>query len=262
MHSVAATWTILLSFGLLLAPRMSSADTQMEPLLSRRIFFGHQSVGGNILEGLRDVASVRKVPLKIVAWSGPSSLEESAVAETAIGRNEAPSSKLQHFRELVDGGVGGRADIAFFKFCYIDFRPETDVEVLFNEYKTTLDSLIARHPQTRFVHVTVPLTVVQTGPKAWLKRMFGKTPYGVLENEVRHRFNEKLRKTYGASVFDLARAESSGEAGALARYERNGTFIPYLLPTYTDDGEHLNAEGRRRVALELWGFLENVSLPR
>jgi len=44
-------------------------------------------------------------------------------------------------------------------------------------------------PAVTFVHVTVPLTIVQTGAKAWLKRRLGKAPWGEQENVVRHRFN-------------------------------------------------------------------------
>src|SRR5262245_61201806 len=96
------------------------AGTMAAPLTAQRVFFGHQSVGKNILDGLSDVAKERGAPLAVVPWKPGAPIQGPAIYETAIGRNEAPLSKLEAFQALVDGGVGGTADVAFFKFCYID----------------------------------------------------------------------------------------------------------------------------------------------
>jgi len=253
MRRHISSWTLCVALAL---PLMANAQT---PLTQRRVFFGHQSVGKNLLDGLTELGVQAAQPLRVVPWKDASTLDTPGIVEVAIGQNENPESKLEHFQRVVNEGVGGRADIAFFKFCYIDFKPNTDVDRLWSRYEKTLRELAEKHPRTRFVHVTVPLTVVQTGAKAWLKTLLGRPVYGVEENIVRHRFNEKLRAAYGPSgnVFDLAKSESSGHGGALARFEKDGQFIPYLMPAYTDDGEHLNAAGRAKVARELWSFLES-----
>jgi hypothetical protein len=254
--------SLLIPFLTLVTVPMATAQpaAASTPLVSRRVFFGHQSVGKNLLEGLQELATQSAQPLRIVSWNGPDTLEQPGFAELPIGQNEQPESKLVHFERLMNEGVGAKADIAFFKFCYIDFTSNTDVDALWARYEKTLQSIAARHPKTRIVHLTVPLTVVQTGPKAWLKSLLGKPVYGVTENILRQRFNEKLRAAYASqgTLFDLAKSESSGTGGALARFEKDGAFIPYLMPAYTDDGEHLNATGRAKVARELWAFLEKL----
>src|SRR5688500_12416354 len=110
----------------------------LQSVSQRRIFFGHQSVGGNVLDGLRDLASESRIPVKIVQGS---TLEGPGVLHEYVGENEKPLSKVRAFEMLMNGGLGSQVEIAFFKFCYIDFTPETDVVALFNEYRRTLDAL-------------------------------------------------------------------------------------------------------------------------
>lgn len=230
-------------------------------LAERRVFFGHQSVGGNLLDGLRDL--LRDQPgakLTIVESSDAKALEAPALAHALVGQNEQPESKLTHFRRIMDAGMARSAEIAFFKFCYIDFNAGTDVEALFAKYRQTFEALEAAHPATTFVHVTVPLTTVQRGLKGWLKNKVGKAAWGERENIQRHRFNELLRATYGSkgTLFDLAATESVDLLGNPERFERDGRSFPSLVPGFTDDGEHLNAAGRRHAARKWVAFLADL----
>ena len=55
-------------------------------------------------------------------------------AHSPIGTNMDPGSKIARFREIMDSGVGQAADIAFFKFCFIDVDHDTDIDALFESY--------------------------------------------------------------------------------------------------------------------------------
>jgi hypothetical protein len=235
-------------------------ESVLSAVSSKRIFFGHQSVGGNILDGLQEVAKGSGGGgLNIVESSDPKALEKPAIAHALIGKNEEPSSKIAAFQKAMEA-LGDKADVAFYKFCYVDFDASTDVEKLFGEYQASHDALRSKYPKTTFVHLTTPLTTIQTGPKAWLKRLTGSGAWGEAENVKRHQFNELLRKTYGPGgknepVFDLAKAEATHADGRLNTFEREGRQIPYLIPGYTYDSGHLNQEGKVKVARELLTFL-------
>jgi hypothetical protein len=227
----------------------------LEKVSQRRVFFGHQSVGADIVRGLSEVTGGR---LEIKESRAPEAFDTPAFVHTRIGTNAAPRSKVGDFEAALEP-LGARVDVAFFKFCYVDFTARTDLEALFGEYQAAMARLRARFPEVSFAHVTVPLTVVQRGPKAWLRTARGAAPAGALENAVRHRFNQRLRAaSAGEPLFDLAALEATGADGAAQGLALDGVPVPALLPAWTDDGQHLNVRGRRRVAAALLSFLERV----
>jgi hypothetical protein len=103
------------------------------------------------------------------------------------------------------------------------------------------------------VHVTVPLAVVQTGPKATIKRLLGRKRWGADANIVRHRYNELLRHEYGGKepLFDLAAIEATRVDGGAATFDEGGATYPMLAPEYASDGKHLSDLGARWVAAHL-----------
>jgi hypothetical protein len=222
-------------------------------LAVKRIYFGHQSVGYNLIEGLQSWAAERPdLGLKIVESKSADGLAGPAFMHAKNGANYEPFEKMQDFSKTLEAGVGEKADVAFFKFCYVDFSPETDVEKVFAGYKQTLASLHGKYPKTKFLHVTVPLTIVQSGPKATLKKLLGKKLGGAEANVVRNRFNDLMRKEYGGRepLFDLAAVESTRPDG-LVRFDQDGTSYPALAPEYSSDGKHLNTDGARWASAHL-----------
>jgi len=232
-------------------------------LSQRRIFFGHQSVGMNLLDGVREIAGrYPDVPLRIVETRAGAELPAGTFAHAYMAANGNPDLKLESFNQALSSGIGSAADVALVKFCYVDFSATTDAAGLFARYQATLSALRNRHPRTVFVHVTAPLTTVQGGPKAALKRLLGRPPGGVAENAKREEFNELLRRSYQGKepVFDLARLESTEPDGRRELHEWNGGKVPALLAAYSDDGGHLNEKARLRFARELIALL--AALPQ
>lgn len=228
---------------------------EVEAVQQRRIFFGHQSVGGNVLEGLSRLG-VHAKPWSAEVPAGP------GLFEAANGTNGDPLSKVRQFTERLEHSSSAPAEIALFKLCYVDFGHGTDVEALFRAYQAAHEARQQRFPRTVFVHVTVPLTTVQRGVKGWLKQVLGKPVAGAEENLRRHQFNELLRKRYAGKepLFDLAALESDSADGRVERFEKDGKQVPALLPELTDDGGHLNVRGQDRAARELVRLLAAVPL--
>jgi hypothetical protein len=230
-------------------------------LSEKKIFFGHQSVGNNILNGVQDLMKeYPQINLNIVETSNQADFEAGIFAHAKVGENMDPKSKIDGFLSYMQNGLGGKADTAFFKFCYIDINPETDVEALFSDYKNTMSQLKIEYPETKFIHVTIPLKVVQTGPRTWIKKLIGRPIGGYADNIRRNQYNHLLKKEYDGKepVYDLALVESSLPDGTPNVFKSNGNFYYALVPEYSHDGRHLNEIGRKKVAEQLLIFLTNL----
>ncbi|MBI5462555.1 MAG: hypothetical protein HY941_10255, partial [Gammaproteobacteria bacterium] len=144
-----------------------------------------------------------------------------------------------------------KIDYALLKFCYIDINENSDVDALFDYYRTTLDALKARHPDITFIHVTSPLRHVEGGLGVWAREALGKPNRSKLANVKRQTFNERVLATYaGDPIFDLAASESTCPDGRRASFTHNGKTYYSLIDAYTDDGGHLNTVGRKKVAAD------------
>ncbi len=246
---------LLVCYALASMSALAAPDETLARVAERRIFFGHQSVGSNLLEG---VATLGRGKLVITESRSAEAFTKPGLVHTFVGSNDAPLTKIADFEKAMDE-VGGKAEVAFFKLCYVDFTDTTDVDALLAAYGAAMTRLREKHPTTTFVHVTAPLTLVQSGPKAFLKRLMGNAPWGERENAVRHRYNEQLRAKYkGEPVFDLAAVESTRSDGTAQTYELGGKAVPALVPGFTDDGGHLNAAGQKHVAEALLRFLAQL----
>jgi len=230
-----------------------------DALAQKRIFFGHKSVGLNIISGLEDV--MRRFPsirLDIRETADPVDFDKPVFAHAQIGRNKLPQSKIDAFREALERGVGQNADIAFFKFCFVDIDHQTDLANLLESYVGTLESLRSMFPGTEFIAFTVPLVSRPVGLVARLKKLLGRMPYYDAEHVQRSLYNDRLRERYKDHLFDLAAVESSVAATRKATLEKGGKEYEILNRAYTDDGGHLNAVGRQIVAIELLIYLASI----
>jgi len=238
----------------------ASLRIDLEKIAQRRILFGHQSVGENLLDGIKQLSATASVPVRVEEVNAASRVSPGVMGHALIAENEHPYKKLKSFEQLMERQRAG-LDIAFMKFCYVDFTPETNVKELFASYQATMDNLRKKNPGTTFVHVTAPLTVVGGGPKAQLKYFFGLAPlYGTMENMRREEFNNLLRQAYKGRepVFDLARVESTSLNGKAESVKWKGSVVPVLIPEYSDDGGHLNATGKLKAARELISVLAGI----
>lgn len=233
-----------------------------DELSQKKIYFGHQSVGYNIIDGLGKIISAHpEIRLNIVKTNNPSSFDHPIFAHSEVGKNENPITKINEFSDFINSGIGSKVDVAFYKFCYIDVNSDTDINGLFTEYKNRYEIYKSKFPNTIFVHLTIPITVVQKGPKAWIKKIIGKPIGGYDDNIKRNEFNKLLTKEYPADrVFDLAKYESTSSDGLNETFSYNGKTYFALFPGYAYEkvnGRHLNTNGRSFIAEQLLIFLAN-----
>lgn len=237
------------------------SDSACKKLSKKRIYFGHQSVGFNIIDGIKDVMKENpQIKLNIVETSDPSEFNIPLFAHSRVGKNTDPKSKIDAFANFVEKGIGDNANIAFFKFCYVDVNAKTDVEKVFADYQNTISRLKERYPGTEFIYITVPFTARQTGIKAWIKKLIGRPIGGYDDNIKRNEFNDLLRNEFKGKepVFDLAMIESTFPDGARSSFTKEGRTYYSLVPDYTHDGGHLNELGRKIAAEQLLILLADL----
>jgi hypothetical protein len=232
-------------------------DAQWAALAARRIFFGHQSVGANIMDGVTAVLAARPdIPLRIVDNPMIDPLPATGIYHARIGTNRDPASKADAFAALVDGL---RPDVALFKYCYVDVAPDTDAHALFEDYRRRIRELRSRHPDLLVGHVTMPLTAYESWKslfKARLRRKVTQRDFGVIRN----RYNRLLLQAYAGEepVFDLARLESTRRDGSRVFFKRADQYVYGLDPTFSDDGAHLDTASRMRIAESFLAFLARL----
>jgi len=223
-----------------------------------RILFSHMSVGADILAGIKRLdaenaggKSLRLVSLQeAVASGGPVLIDVSG------GRNGEPRTKIDFFAATIRGEARLKPNLAFMKLCYVDFNPRTDVDELFNYYRSTVESLKKEHPEIRFAHVTVPLMEQPTGLKWRIYRFIGREVWEDAANVKRAQFNQRLQENFRSDpVFDIARVEATAPDGRLTTFEQGGRSYLSLYPGYTEDGGHLNAAGQRVAGVAAIRFL-------
>lgn len=218
-------------------------------LADRRVLFGHQSVGADIVRALRDgVDTHGREKLRLVDPSSATTCDGSFFCQARIGVNGDPMGKTRAFGALVLGPLGEHLDLASHKYCYADIGAQTEVRPLFQAYRDQMARLTDARPKVRFVHVTVPLTAPKRGYGRLVGGLIGHPDGRMLANARREAFNDLLREFCDGreSLFDLAAVESAPD-------DRPGVNHParFLRHDYTTDGGHLNARGSAHAARSL-----------
>jgi len=235
-------------------------DEAIEAFTGKKIFFGHMSVGYNIINGIEDIktASKRFSKIRIEELVRSELANEPGIYHAKVGENGFPEKKCDAFKKrLMEDSFGSRVGIAFFKFCYVDFKESSDVKEIFSYYTKTADYLKKEFPQLQILHVTTPLTVHAPGLKGFVKSLLKDDIANIKRNE----FNSLLIDKYKNidPIYDLAKAESTLPDGERVTFRHKGSEYFSLAGQYTDDGGHLNKLGRYCAARELLITLSHIS---
>lgn len=237
-------------------------DAAWEKLSQKTIYFGHQSVGLNILDGFKDLMEVNpKLRLNIVETTDVNNFTNGIFAHSRVGQNLDPIVKIDEFVKVLDMGVGKRADAVALKFCYLDIAKNTDIIGVFDYYKKEVNKLKNLNPELEIIHFTMPLTVSKTSWKTWIKKVIGKKEFWEFDDNIkRNQYNEMLVKEYQgkAPILDIAKIESSMQDGSRQSFELNRVTYYSMVPEYTKDGGHLNEIGRKKVAEQFLLLLANL----
>lgn len=226
--------------------------TELASFSDRKIFFGHQSVGMNIIDGLQATYSPSGRPTLTVVESRTAPARTGGyLAHAPMGVNGDPIGKFADFTTVMNGSMGKAVDVAMLKLCYVDVTAQTDVDALFKKYSAMMAQLEAAHPDVTFIYTTVPLTT-DRGWKQKVKSWLGRDDQmGPADNAARERYNQLVRKQYSQTgrFFDIAAVESTMDS-APAERKRDGVPYYVLNNGLAADPGHLNGVGSRAAAAE------------
>jgi hypothetical protein len=243
---------------------LSPAATSFVTAPSLRVFFAHQSVGDNILDGIAAVARAinagDQATLTIESVDS-GTIRSATILDAHVGQNNLPVTKISEFESLLAAGAAEQVDVALLKFCFVDIREERSVNDLFREYVSAIERLESEYPGITFVYATVPLTGPRRDLKGLVRRVLQMDRQVISENAPRFAFNQMLReaKADTGRLFDVARVEATRPDGTVYHVTVDGQEYEAMYPAYTNDGGHLNETGRLVVARELLEFLANLS---
>jgi hypothetical protein len=239
------------------------SKAELEAVAQARVFFGHQSVGGNILEGVDKIAAAGGLPLRVAEINDSPPDVLPGIFHAKVGANADAGSKCEAFAAYLDRAVEVPYDVAVLKFCYVDLdddAPPSAVAALFEQYRRTIARVRDKHPQLRLVFTTIPLEAEPAGWKTPLKRLLGRSTWTDAGNVRRDEYNERIRREFaGEIVFDIARLQSTFPDGNTTGFAYQGRRIATLAHEYTYDGGHLNDRGQQRLAA---GFVAAVAAAR
>lgn len=227
-----------------------------------RVFFAHQSVGANIVDGIAgaydaaglaspDVMEVTGQPradLDLVGSSG------GFFAHSYVGVNGDPMGKIDEFDSWLRSGMGDQLDVALLKLCYVDFTAATDVDAVFEHYRVTMAHLTRDYPDIAFVSLTVPLTT-EPGLKTKVKALWGGSNTSPADNATRERYNSLLRNEFSDRLFDIATFESTAPDGTRINGSLDGRGYYALYDGYALDEGHLDATTSQVAAARLMSLL-------
>ena len=136
------------------------SNQDIQKLLNKKIFFGHMSVGYNIIDGLNDI--IREDPrffgFSIFEITDGVNILDPGFYHQRNGKNGFPTSKCDAFKNfLINDNIGTQFDIVFFKFCYVDLNENSDVKEILEIYINTLEEVSKKFPNLKIIPVTVPL---------------------------------------------------------------------------------------------------------
>lgn len=257
-HTHAASSPTLAQAHLLQPDSATHAHTATSPSLTlpltaarfalarqRRVFFGHQSVGAQVITGINEWADNLGQPDMPVVDVDVSAIPGTGgvMAHAYVGTNGDGRTKTRgtagaapSFDYRIRNGLASQIDTAVLKFCYADVRstsPYTPAE-LFTEYAATMDALVADFPAITFIFATetIVMEVDEDGD----------------DNDLRYAYNQAVRAAYasGGRLWDIALAESTAADGTRVT---DGSGVEHLWPTYASaDQEHIGTTAGRMAA--------------
>ena len=215
-----------------------------------KVLFCHASVGGTVMNGMvgrNGLADKNPERYRITRQqNADATWFDTNVGIIDISHTGWPlnGSKILGFdNHIRDLGYGAplRANVAFMKYCYIDWQTGTDVQQRWDEYRMAMEALETDFPDITFVWWT---TAVNTAGDA---------------GDVREAFNDLLREyciNKGKILFDLADIESHDAQGNPC-YDDIGA--EGLYAGYAVDGAHPKGVGQLQLASAMWWLLARIA---
>ena len=222
-------------------------------LSRKKIYFGHRSVGNNIIDGIKNLIGENpQIKLNITQPTDKIEKKNGFFMHSMIKQNASPKIIAIDYEQLQENLNGSSFDIVLIRFT--PFYDETEMDGIFADYKQALNQLKNKYPNTIFIHGTYPLTRSKTTWKTWIKKIIGKKEIWEYDQNIKvNEFNNSLRKEYLGKdpFFDLARFQSTYPDGRRSTFTKEGKTYFHMVPDFTYDNVHLNENARRMIAERL-----------
>ena len=242
-----------------MSPMATGAAVRWGAVAGRTIYFGHQSVGRDLIAGIKRLNHDGAIGLSLIQTEDPTSLTGPAFVHFLAGSNRDYASKNAALLRLLKTRKQADEAIVLLKYCYVDIGGDLDPDTLFSAYCEMMETIQSEYPDVTVVHSTIPLTTVESVFRAGANQIMGRP---TLRNAsiARHRYNELLRTEFGGTqpIFDLARVEATRPDGTLAGFMSRGSLVETLASENTYDGGHLTPECQLVAAEELLNVLADV----
>lgn len=219
------------------------SQATMNTIAASSFYFEHASVGGNLMSGIEALHASNpgfyQYTRSSASGTAPASISNGTVYDYDRG-NPGWSDKVTTFASDITGSWGGKTTFALNKFCYID--PDAN----WSAYRDSMITLETTNPGTKFVYMTIPLTVDLGG-----------------DNVARGDFNASLRSWAAANdkiVFDIADIEAHSASGVAQTFESGGKTYQRLADDWSADGGHLNAAGQTLAAKGFYALAAEAAL--
>lgn len=224
------------------------------------IYFGHKSVGNNVIEGIKEIAHANNISnLSIYKLDEDEKLTQNYFVHSSIGKNGDPISKIKEFQKNIELLTNKNLKVAMMKFCFADFDNNSDINGIFQTYVTATDSIKNKYPNLHVIHFTVPLKAEKSflgKLKAFAK---GESDKNFYDNLARNKYNDLICSNFSAeNIFDIAKIESTYSDGEREIKNIDGEHCYFLINEYSRDGSHLNEFGQKLVANELINCIAKI----
>jgi hypothetical protein len=231
-------------------------------LASRTLFFGHQSVGRELMDGVSAVlAKHPELGIRVKEFTTWDEQDGPGLYHKKVGRNLFPGEKAHAFVEI-SGAMDDPGSVAMLKFCYVDVQGEASPDSIFADYQRQVALLRQRSPELTVVHFTLPLHTSEN-LKGYVKNLLLRRDIQRTLNVSRNKYNSLLRDAYMGRepVFDIAAYESRRPDGSFSFFTVRGERMYDMVEEYTDDGGHLTDQAAYEIGEQLLIFLAKLPTP-
>lgn len=233
--------------------------SKWKKLAQKKIYFGHRSVGNNIMDGIKDLMKKnQQIRLNIVKPDDQTNNNTGFFMHSMINQNASPQSISEGYQKLIEP-IGENIDIVLLRFT--PFYGKKEMNEILADYKGAFKKLQKKYPGTIIVHNSFPLNQSRTTWKTWIKKIIGeKEIWEYDQNIIVNEFNMLLRDEYDGKepFFDLAKFQSTFADGRRSTFTKEGKKYFHTVPAYTYDGTHLNEKGRKMIAKQLLLLLISI----
>jgi len=129
-----------------MSPMATGAAVRWGAVAGRTIYFGHQSVGRDLIAGIKRLNHDGAIGLSLIQTEDPTSLTGPAFVHFLAGSNRDYASKNAALLRLLKTRKQADEAIVLLKYCYVDIGGDLDPDTLFSAYCEMMETIQSSIP--------------------------------------------------------------------------------------------------------------------